>query len=181
MTDPLDQQRLQPPPRIVLRHPRHPAIHHCLDPVQGQRSLRHIRGHHHLRPVIFFQRRILIRRCHLPMERQNHRLPMTQPRFQIPPRPIDFISPRQKYQHIPFPLPDQPLRLPGRHLGRPRSAQILPPGQILDIHRKHPPFRPQHLRPDSLRQLLGFERSRHHDQNQIRPRPLLQIQNPSQS
>ena len=180
MTDPLHQQRFQTAPRIVLRHPSQPAIHHRLDPIQGQRGLCHIRSHHHFRPIILLQSRILILRRHLSMQRQNHRFGSTQPGLQIPSRAADFVSARQKNQHVPFPRSNQTLRLSRRYLRRPRSTQILPMLQIFDLHRKCSSFRTQHLCSNPFRQLLCFQSCRHHDENQIRPTGFLQIQNPPQ-
>ena len=140
MADSLHMQGFQPSSGVVFGDPGQSAIHHRLHPIQGQGRFCHVGRHHHFGPVVLFQGRILLGWRHLPVQSQHHRVLLAQPRLQIPSATVDFISTRQKHQHVAFSIPHQPLRLPCRQLRHPRTAQILPFGQIPDLHRIHPSF-----------------------------------------
>jgi hypothetical protein len=66
-----DQQRVEAPVRVVTRDPRQPGINHQSHAINRDARLRHIRGHHHLRPLVPRHRRILILRRQFAVQRQH--------------------------------------------------------------------------------------------------------------
>ena len=123
--------------RIVPADSRQPRIDHISNPRNRNRRLRNIRRHHNAPIPLRVKHLLLIARCQPPKQRQNFCKTEVSP-LQTPARLVDILLRRHKDQNIASSRINHHIHCRHRRIDIRLPTEIFY-GQVLHIHRIHPP------------------------------------------
>ena len=175
--DLLHQQRVDAAARIEARDARQAAIDHYAHAFDRERSLGDVGGDDRLALVVVRQRRVLLRRRQLTIERQRDKLAADARGAHRRKRAHDLILARHEDEHVAIRCARELVELIRRQVpdrvivGADRLLQILNRNRMLPTRRGQ-----QRRGCEKLLKRAGVERRRHHDDLEIRPRGFLQTQ-----
>ena len=175
--DALDEQRVDAALRVKPRDAREAAVNHDTDSINRQRSLRHVGAHDDFSRLVACHCGVLFVRWQFAVQRQHHEIPTHARRAHRRDRARDFIRTGHEDEHVPLRVRREPFEFAGRRIPHWELVRANRAIQIFHFDGERPAFaRERAARREIFLEQIRVERRGHHDEAQVGPPLLLQVQ-----
>ena len=177
----LDEQRVDPPVRVVAGHASEAAVHHDRHAIDGQRGLRHIGRNDYFPRIVTSHGAVLLVRRQLAVQGVANETAQRVRTLDVLDRAADFVGPRHEDQDVAGGLRRDPFAFARGDRPNGIVLEIHGFGQVFDFHRKSAPLGCEHLaRREVVFQHRRVECRGHDDDLEIGPGGLLDLEGAGQ-